>query len=60
MNHHGLNVHVIAYVQNGGNLSTMTFTLTLVMSCAVLGLPTPFCKDLLGPHDVQMLLVCHR
>jgi hypothetical protein len=40
---HGLNTHVFAYVKNErNNLATMTFVLTFVVSCEVLGLSTPF------------------
>ncbi len=40
---HGFNAQVITYVKDeGGNLSTMTTTLTSVVSCEVLGLATPF------------------
>jgi hypothetical protein len=40
---HGLNTHVFAYVKDdGSNLATMTFALTFVVSCEVLGLSTPF------------------
>ncbi len=40
---HGLNINILAYVKNEGkNLATMTFALTFVVSCEVLGLLAPF------------------
>jgi hypothetical protein len=40
---HGLGTHILAYVKNeGNNLATMTFVLTFVLSCEVLGLLAPF------------------
>jgi hypothetical protein len=40
---HGLNIHVLAYVKDErNNLATMTYTLTFVVSCEVLGLSTFF------------------
>jgi hypothetical protein len=40
-----LNVRIFEYVKNEkSNLFTMIFTLTLVVSCEVLGLLTPFVK----------------
>jgi hypothetical protein len=40
---HRLNVHVLAYFENEGvNFSTMTFALTFVVSCEVMGLFVPF------------------
>jgi hypothetical protein len=40
---HGLNVFVISYVKNeGGNISTMIYVLTYVVSYEILGLFTPF------------------
>jgi hypothetical protein len=40
---HGLCTHIFAYVKNErNNLATMTFALTFVLSCEVLGLSTPF------------------
>jgi hypothetical protein len=46
---HGLNARVLAYVKDeGSNLSTMTFPLTLVMSCEVLGLLALFVRSYWG------------
>ncbi len=40
---HKVNVHVFTYVKDKGiNLSTMTFSLTFVVSCEVMGLSVPF------------------
>jgi hypothetical protein len=40
---HGLSTHILAYVKNErSNLATMTFALTFVVSCEVLGLLAPF------------------
>jgi len=40
---HGLNIHVLTYVKDKGNdLATMTFALTFVVSCEILGLSTFF------------------
>jgi hypothetical protein len=35
---HGLNTHALPYIKDeGNNLATMTFALTLIVSCKVLG-----------------------
>jgi hypothetical protein len=40
---HGFTVYVLAYVKDvRSNIFTMTFALTSIMSCEVLGLLTPF------------------
>jgi len=40
---HGLNIHDLTYVKDeGNNFATMTFALTFVVSCEVLGLSTFF------------------
>jgi hypothetical protein len=40
---HGFNAYVLAYIKDErSNLFTMTFALTSIMSCEVLGLSTPF------------------
>jgi hypothetical protein len=58
---HGINVHDITYVKDEkGDFSTMISILTFVVSYEVLGLSTPFCRDLLGPCDVQALPMCHK
>jgi hypothetical protein len=50
---HGFITWVIAYVKDeGGNLSTMTTTLTSMVSCQALGLTTPFCGGMLGAGHV--------
>jgi hypothetical protein len=42
---YGLNVHIFGYVKNkGNNLVTMISSLTLVVSCEILRLSTPFVK----------------
>jgi hypothetical protein len=46
---HGLNTHAFAYVKDeGSNLATITFALTFVVSCEVLGLSTPFVNSCWG------------
>jgi len=40
---HGLSINILAYVKNEGkNMATVTFALTFVVFCEVLGLLTPF------------------
>jgi hypothetical protein len=59
---HKLNAYVVAYVKDeGNNFSTMTFILTSIVSCEILGLSTPFVdKVSLGLCHIQMLLACYR
>jgi hypothetical protein len=46
---HGLTTHILAYVKNeGSNLAAMTFALTFVVYCEVLGLLAPFAGSCWG------------
>jgi len=56
---HMFNVHVFPYGKDErSNISTMTFVLTAIVFCEVLGLS--FCRGLLGSYNVQVLAICHR
>jgi hypothetical protein len=55
---HGLNVHVITYVKKEGNFSAMIFFSLSILLC--FGVVCTFCRDLLGPHTIEVLLVCHK
>jgi hypothetical protein len=57
-----LNGHVLAYVKDeGNNLSTMTL-IWYYFNCVLPNFKNvnSFCRCLLGPCHVQVLLVCHK